>query len=638
MRSLLASLGLAVLLFTTPARLDASREENKFGGYQTVKDDSGNFWFEQSDGTRFLSLGINHIVEAHDFQAPDGSTYYNPIPKQFRGSHDAWRESVVRLLNNSNFNTIGAWSSPRVNDGSLYEMPILYVAGHSKERVLHGLLPGFKDMVRRRAAEVLEEIQHPEKVVGVFLDNEMAWYGRSPWDPNPRYTVLEEAMTLPPGNPARGVALGFLQLQYETAEAFSQAWDLEIQNWEELTAGHMSGSGSNAAMEDREQFLAAAADAFYGKSAEVLKKEYPGLLLLGTRFAGDAPDPVIEACAEYCDVVSFNNYRARPEADERLLARYWLLSEKPLMITEYSWRSDENTSGNPNTGGAGRVVATQQARADAYSSFVRDNFRRPMIIGMHWFEFSDQSPQGRFDGENSNYGVVDIYHRPYETLLAAMRKTNEAVRDIHAGSDLELPTSMPPLPKVVVDPGQYPNRPAKLNLLARKPVEGPARFSADDASISYELERSQVVAQINTGATWGCGLTFFGPEEFAKPEPPAKATNIDGYSAITLDAEMPEGLQFQIILDEAGVDSPTAAEYDTSGGDDGESFSFAPVSSNGGRQQWRFELADLAPRNVWGNQLGERRVDLDSLKGPGIVFLPSLPKAEVVIHSLNFEK
>ena len=37
-----------------------------------------------------------------------------------------------------------------------------------------------------------------------------------------------------------------------------------------------------------------------------------------------------------------------------MLANYYILSgKKPLMVTEYSWRAAENSSGNPNTGGAG---------------------------------------------------------------------------------------------------------------------------------------------------------------------------------------------------------------------------------------------------------------------------------------------
>jgi hypothetical protein len=63
------------------------------------------------------------------------------------------------------------------------------------------------------------------------------------------------------------------------------------------------------------------------------------------------------------------------------------------MVTEYSWRARENTSGNPNTGGAGAVVETQAQRAANYKSYVESMISYPMVIGVHWFEFADQSPE-----------------------------------------------------------------------------------------------------------------------------------------------------------------------------------------------------------------------------------------------------
>ena len=127
-----------------------------------------------------------------------------------------------------------------------------------------------------------------------------------------------------------------------------------------------------------------------------------------------------------------------------MLAQYWIWGgRKPLLVTEYSWRARENTSGNPNSGGAGAVVETQAQRGENYQKYIEDLLSYPMVVGAHWFEFADQSPEGRFDGENSNYGVVDIRHRPYIELLDSMKQTNSDSNRFMPRSDRQAPESLP---------------------------------------------------------------------------------------------------------------------------------------------------------------------------------------------------
>jgi hypothetical protein len=49
----------------------------------------------------------------------------------------------------------------------------------------------------------------------------------------------------------------------------------------------------------------------------------------------------------------------------------------------------------------------------------------------HWFEWVDEPKEGRFDGEDSNYGLVDIQDRPYQEFVEAVRKANAAAREAH---------------------------------------------------------------------------------------------------------------------------------------------------------------------------------------------------------------
>jgi len=45
----------------------------------------------------------------------------------------------------------------------------------------------------------------------------------------------------------------------------------------------------------------------------------------------------------------------------------------------------------------------------------------PYVVGADWFQYYDEPTHGRFDGEDYNFGLVDIHDQPYKPLTAAAR-------------------------------------------------------------------------------------------------------------------------------------------------------------------------------------------------------------------------
>jgi hypothetical protein len=599
-------------------------------------DAKGKYWFVDPQGKQFLSLGINDIV-AEPFRPKPGSQYYNPVVNQFNGDFDAWKKDVFKILQENGFNTLGAWSDGRLYDGPIYGTVCLYVAGHEQNRCLEGLRPGFEDRIKKNSQIILDTYPYMDNVFGVYLDNEMAWYGHAAWGDIPNYTLLESALLLPKEDPAHQAAVDFLKKRYTSAEALSKAWGKPLSSWDDVTFDYARSCVNKETLDARAAFIEFTADAFFKTACDTVRKMLPGKLILGVRFGGYAPEPVIRACGRYCDVVSFNNYRATPDADPDMLSRFWIWSgKKPMMVTEYAWRAEENTSGNPNTGGAGAVVKTQAQRAQNYSSYVEDLLSYPMVIGAHWFEFADQSPQGRFDGENSNYGIVDIHHRPYKEMLAAMKKTNDSSAKLHAQSDRQAPQFLPKPKAVVFEPGQRPERPPFIDVLNAIPAGEPELYNAPDAGIGLKKESDHLVISFDTGKNWGCGVLFFGPRAFANTSSPVHATNMDGYSAIELDAAIGSNILFDVFLDEAGITAPDAASYDTSGGDDAEGFLFSSIQGKQQRNIYRLELKNLEARTNWGNQKGARKVDIHSIKGVSLFFHGGQGKDQIKVYSLKW--
>jgi len=605
--------------------------------YGLVVDENGKHWFTKPNGEKFLSLGINNISPAA-WNPRANSDYYDAVKNQFGGDKDKWIEWAAKLLRDHGFNTFGCWSDPELKGDEIVHTPCLYVAAHGKDRCLEGLRPGFEQRARKRAQEILARYENRNAILGVFLDNEMPWFGRSGWDDLPTFTLLEFAFQQPASDPGREAALQFLKDRYKTPEAFVAAWGGSLSSWDELDADDLRDKLNDTTQKDRADFTRLAAKAFFEISTRVVRELLPGTLILGVRFAGRAPEPVIRECGAYCDVISFNNYQGSTKPNEELIAQYWIWGKRPLLITEYSWRAEVNQSGNPNTGGAGSVVKTQAERGANYRAYVEAMVKYPIILGAHWFEFADQSPQGRFDGENSNYGVVDIHNGLYDALLASMKATNTDVEKIHAESTLEAPTRIPEPPEVVFRPGQHPDRPPSVDLLAHEPIHPHTPFFAGDASAVVTRDGTDLVLAYDTGMEWGCGVSVFGPKSMAVGRGPAEATDLDGYSTVELDAEIPEGLRFELVVDEAGVAAPNEAQYGTGAGDDGESFTFLSKAGAGKRTVYTFDLHDLHVRTAWGNQNGRKRVDTNALKDFAIVLPGVQGKGILRIHSLKLTR
>ena len=102
------------------------------------------------------------------------------------------------------------------------------------------------------------------------------------------------------------------------------------------------------------------------------------------------------------------------------LNRVSLTDAKPKMLTEGDNHLLSLDRGLPHTGL--RSVLNQKQRADIYRNYVNQAIESPVIVGAHWFQFSDQVYTGRNDGENYQIGFVDICDRPYPGLVAASRR------------------------------------------------------------------------------------------------------------------------------------------------------------------------------------------------------------------------
>lgn len=603
--------------------------------FSVAKDEAGRYWFQSQDGTRLFSAGINNIASS-PFRPREGTQYYQPLVKPFANDFAAWSDSVRSILSTAHFNTVGAWSDPAVAAGKgIVRTPVLYAAGTESDRCLDTFRPGFESRVRANVAAMLAKYPDHSDILGVFLDNEMPWYGINAWDAPQNNTVLERAFTLPENDPARLAAVDFLKSRYTTIDALNKAWAISAPDWSSLSSDHLRTSTNPASLADRESFVGIAAERFYTVAAAEVRRQAPDLLILGSRFAGDAPLSVIVACGKVSDVVSVNYYSG-VKVPARVLAKFHVTTGKPLMITEFAWRSKENQSGNPNSRGAGAVLPTQAERAARYSEFVEDLAQYPMVIGTCWFEWADQSPQGRFDGEDSNYGVVDIRHGRYEALLTAMAASNAKLHDLHATTTRTAPTQILPPESITLKSGQQPGRAPQVNLLADW-IQNPDVWGAPDATISYAMAGKTCRITYTPGNDYGAGLSFYLPASSRSTHASDPASTIaadaDGYTQVVLEAEAPAGVELNFVLAEANCVKPGSSKLD-----DGEAFLSDPMIAKSGRQTYRASLTDFKLNLFHGNQGGGKAIDMASLGIIGLQLKGGPKEGQVIVHSFRLEK
>ncbi len=149
-----------------------------------------------------------------------------------------------------------------------------------------------------------------------------------------------------------------------------------------------------------------------------MKWHAPNHLLLGGRYAVSTPEAV-KACAEFCDVLSFNFYTLKPQ-DGYDFARLAEL-DKPVLVSEFQFGSRDRGPFWPGP----LEVAREEDRGPAYGNFLKAALAQPMIVGAHWFQYLDQPASGRLlDGENGHLGLVAITDVPYPGFVDAVRKSN----------------------------------------------------------------------------------------------------------------------------------------------------------------------------------------------------------------------
>jgi hypothetical protein len=392
-------------------------------GYFHVEQRDGVWWLIDPSGAPTLSVGVDHMAYEPDRIKGTGPCPYAEAAAKIYPDRNAWGLGALARIRTWGFNTIGAWSDPELWTHGVPYTIIRDIAQRAGADWWHGKPvdvydPRFEEAAREIAGTVCAPRRYDHSLIGYFSDNELRW---GP-DWRGKETMLEMYLKLPEGSAGRQAAIKFLHEGYGgEISRLNSAWNVKAADFESV----LPAAETDAYKADSEAFLKRVADRYFEVCKTALHNADPNHLYLGARFAGRVPDAVFRA-ARVLDVVSINIYSFDPRP---LVQQVYQLSGRPILIGEFSFRGED--AGLPNTRGAGPKVPNQQARAKAYTDYVTWLESLPEVIGYHWFQWVDEPKEGRFDGEDSNYGLVDINDRPYSEFVEAVKAANAVTLEAH---------------------------------------------------------------------------------------------------------------------------------------------------------------------------------------------------------------
>ena len=450
-------------------------------GFFRTEQRDGRWWLVTPEGNPFFSIGMDVVapsgatyVEGREFMFRDLPAREGPLAAHWSEGEDRrglgaqrgrsfdhghafdfytadlerkfgadwrarWREQALARLEAWGFNTIGNWSDPGL--WSMHRLPYtvpLYLEGEyaklSSGEDWWGPMPDpfsprFAAAADKMARDAAALFRGDPYLIGYFVDNELSWRGAST-NPQEYYALAVHALAAGSESPAKAAFVNYLIEAYREPERLGQAWGMPVTSWDMLRRPGFElpppAFGNSTVIGDLAAFSRRFAEAYFRTVAEALRRHDPDHLYLGSRFAWQTAEAV-EACARWCDVVSFNCYRRSIADDPPEWAKFHALG-KPALIGEFHFGSADRGLFWEGLVGVG----AESERGPAYARYLRAVADNPDFVGAHWFQYLDEPLTGRtLDGENAHIGFVTVADVPYEGLVDAARAANLAImRDL----------------------------------------------------------------------------------------------------------------------------------------------------------------------------------------------------------------
>jgi len=456
--------------------------------------ENGVSWLVTPCGERFFSVGVNVLDGGNSEHEKVGETYAGYNWQAFAPTLQDWAAEARRRLFSWGFNSAGGWSLT----AQILKLPTVINLELGRLAKFHWVDP-FAAETETRMVALARDLVAPYRGspyrIGYFSDNEAGWWAGA---------LFVWYSNKPASSPTKQRWVETLRRHYGGEWSRFAADFLPptgVVSWDALLAAtettqmRPGGEGIHAVRE----WTGVVAERYYALTEEAIRSADPDGLYFGDRLPIYYDPAAVRAMAQHVDAIALN-YNV--DSGDGWIAHYFfdglrkLSGGKPTLITEWFFAARENRSGNHNNGHL-MTVATQQERAIGAAAATANFAAIPEIIGLHWFQYYDHPKGGRTDGEDYDFGLVDVDDRPYEELVAALTAANRRAPGIHAEARVTAPTKDPfvlPHAAISVHDHSLSDWPKPASLLPRlQPSPGAVEFG--EAYLSWS-ERGLALATI----------------------------------------------------------------------------------------------------------------------------------------------
>jgi hypothetical protein len=388
---------------------------------------NGVSWLVTPCDQPFLSLGVNALDGGYPFREKAGKVYYSWTA--FAPSEEAWVEATRRRLAAWGFNSAGGWALPP-QELRLPTIVNLELGRRARFHWFDPFAPRTETRMMALARRLVAPYRNTPYRIGYFSDNEVGWwagalfvfYSMKPADSATKQRWVETLRHYYGGDWARFIA-DFLPPP-------------GVHSWAALLAAtgmtrmRPDGGGIHVVRE----WCGIVARHYYALASRAIRAADPDALYFGDRLPIYYDPAAVRAMAPYVDAIA-TNYNV--DASDGWIADYYfdglrkLSGGKPVLVSEWFYAARQNRTGNRNNGHL-MTVDTQAERADGAAAAAENFAAIPEIVGAHWFQYYDHPKGGRPDGEDYDFGLVDIDDQPYRRLTAALAAANRRAYEIHA--------------------------------------------------------------------------------------------------------------------------------------------------------------------------------------------------------------
>jgi hypothetical protein len=393
--------------------------------------ENGVSWLVTPCGDRFFSLGVN-VLDGGNFEHQKvGKAYSGYDWEAFAPTLAEWAAETRRRLFSWGFNSAGGWALPP----QVLKLPTVINLELGRLARFHWFDP-FAPEAETRMYALAQELVAPYREspyrIGYFSDNEVGWWAGALfifYSAKPASSITKqrwvELLRRHYGDDWSRFSADFL------TPAGVDSWD-QLLATTQFTRMKSGGGGIHVVRE----WTGMVAEHYYALAERAIRTADPDALFFGDRLPIYYDPAAVRGMAPHVDAIA-TNYNV--DSGDGWIADYFfdglrkLSGGKPVLVSEWFFAARENRTGNRNNGHL-MTVETQDERAAGAAAATVNFAAIPEVIGLHWFQYYDHPKGGRLDGEDYDFGLVDLNDRAYEQLTSALALANRRALRAHAAA------------------------------------------------------------------------------------------------------------------------------------------------------------------------------------------------------------